>query len=386
LEEGFVGGLSPKERQRYAEAYQKVMKETGVVEDDFGIPGNEDPVVPSDGEPDDGVVSPGENGTGRPAVGSAQPVPIPPDLGVVNMEEAISPEARRLQELVDAAGIDPASLVSDIKACGWDAALICGRFSFLTGPDRSTCQASVEGAVAQCNAYRARGGSDLSVSRCQADCEAHSSEARTGLLLYQLARNMVQSVESPLGQRLLRLKAERERLLSRQLELQNAVENKILHIYINSETNALVVHDGRYFEPRPPLVYSGTSRRPATPEQLAAKAGLTQRLKAVANAMEDMQAQIAASDDEGWRRAALSYWDAIIGRGGADSCKDVSQVEASLFQCRAYCAAQGEPNKAIGFHGPVSTDFCKQSTGTLRSLMSDDSRRWLLPPSARAAN
>lgn len=386
---------------------------TQLEEGDFGIPGNDDPVVWRSGQVD--VVSPSEDGTGGPVapasanstdagnanslgahqplepldnVGRMKPVPIPSTLGTVNMEAAISPEARRLQALIDAAGIDPSSYVSDIKACGWDATLICARLSEAPGPDRSACKSTVDDVIAQCSAAQSRHGSGLSVARCQADCGAQASDLRAGLHLYQLARKLVQSFESPLARRLLRLKVEREQLLTRRVQLQSAVENRLLHIYINSETNAMIVHDGPYFQPQPPLVYSGTSRRPATHEQVAVRAELSQQLNQLALTLDGMRAQIAGNDDEGWRRAALSHWDAIIDLGGTNSCLNVAEVETSLSQCRADCVAQGEPNLAIGWHGPIATDsyFCSHSSANLGMLMADDTRRWLLPPSVRPAD
>ena len=93
-----------------------------------------------------------------------------------------------------------------------------------------------------------------------------------------------------------------------------------------------------------------------------------------------MKAQMEAGDpDTIWREAAANFWDRIIGVGGFEACTDPSEVTQTRDQCRAFCAAQGEPNQV--FPGPEPLDVCRNATGTLRAFMMPSAQNWLELPS-----
>jgi hypothetical protein len=389
-------------------------------EDDAGLPGDAVPVLPGDdkGEPDEGTEDAGLPGDPGPAPtpdpqgdptpdealtaeddgeaglpGLPGPVTSPgalPSLAPVIAEfpEIAMPEANAasikdlaaLQERINRLGITPASAGLQIEPCGWDANTICNRLAGPASFDVQACVATVTAAVTQCKAYPAL-RSQPSLQSCLTACDIFATEARTGLDLHGYARDKVASLNSPLELRLAQLRADLARLRVLERELRDAVEDRRVHVYAHADTGEVTIHDGPYFEPTPPILYTGTSRYPASPRQVATMDGLQQRKAEVLDEIAQLEARVAATRDLEWRTSALDFWNRVAGFGSDQNCKSAAAITQGQAECRAFCQAQAVP----GAGPPQPLEFCRSLRGPLRALMSADTQRWLIPPSARQA-
>ncbi|SOE18536.1 hypothetical protein SAMN05877838_3464 [Hoeflea halophila] len=249
-------------------------------------------------------------------------------------------------------------------ACGWSRETICGRF----GNQAGICSPFVEAARNACAAGR-QGGS---TAQCETACAARAELAEAAFGLRDFAISFVEKVGKPepdLREFQFELEVARARRVAYELDL----SFRVIQIYTNADTGAIVQHDGPYFEPRPPLVHTGEIGADPLPGQVAELKRLKQREEAAAEALAAEQAKANTDPHREWRAQAISVWQNSTG-GGFDACRSSGDIVAALGQCKALCQAQGMSG------GPAqATDVCRQASGTLGMLMQPGVERWLSP-------
>lgn len=298
--------------------------------------------------------------------------------GMDAMLDALDPDAadamRTLLEL-DAAGTDVSALLAPpVEMCRFNSVLIC---SAVQAEDFAACHAAIVSSNAQCRSILDRQSGVQSVALCQATCDVRAEEASAGLMVRDLALAAISRNYSGQNE-LLELETKLEWVRGLRAELEATVEARIIQIYVNGETGAVVQHDGPYFEPTPPLLHSGSMRANPSPQQVAALLEIRKRELAIETELSELNERLAGASVSDWQEQAREFWTGSVGQG-ADACPSGVEVANARSQCRDYCAGQGEPHG--DFPGPVPTDVCRQSTSPLMLASQPSTERWLVAPS-----
>lgn len=270
----------------------------------------------------------------------------------------------------------------------------------IPGIDPALCRATAETAQSACLAYRSDALTPLTVAHCQAGCAAFAAEAALGLMIYEAAMAAVERANAPppdparddridqLEQDLVLRLEKTEAMLE---ELQSAVASRRIQVYTHSESGAVVLHDGPYFDPKPPLVFTGSMQGRPTTQQAGALAALlanrqklTEALAALEKAEEEREATaaaapIGASDAHAaWRGKARDFWGKGIGAQDPDGCPNSEALIAKRQQCMALCVAQGDPDAVRS--GATPMEVCRRTAGLLGLVTKVPLKPWVSPP------
>lgn len=257
-------------------------------------------------------------------------------------------------------------------ACDFQPGNVCDK---LEGRRASRCISEMQSWLAACQRSEAMASSP-GAAQCSARCVHQGETAEMALILRDLALEVVAESDRNASAISEGQRAELEpRITATQAEI-DTLEAEIaaarIHIYTNRDTGEIVQHNGPYFEPNPPLEYTGEMAAPPTDAQSERRYVLTARLQSLQEALDDVNAASpdpAALDD--WRQLARYTWLGGEYNGlrsnGAITC-EAEQIAPEVARCQAFCAAQDID--APGAPPPHPLDICQPTSthGMLNTL------------------
>ena len=289
------------------------------------------------------------------------------------------PKARgelSLQDLLDQRNQAIASGIMRAPAgtCEFEPDDVCLK---LGGEEAEQCKIKASIWRDECRAVRDRAG-EKSLNYCYARCDVQSTAAQNANFLQQLVLSVVRA-NDPLNSELLAARrATNEKMLkeaSTELQqLEDKLANNKIYIYTNTETGAIIQHNGPFFEPKPPLIHTGEMPAPLTEAQLERRTILHDRITELAK--EAVELTTEPAEISAWRPKAIEFWSGNENYSPV-ACKP-EQIAPELAACRAFCDAQMPISKDAG-GGPAPLDFCKPN-GVLGLLLQPFSRKWIYPP------
>ncbi len=256
--------------------------------------------------------------------------------------------------------------------CGHGSGDVCDK---LGDPRAAACTAIVDTWRKACNEVIAH-RRDNDMAQCKRRCAMMASEASDANWLRAMALRTIAAndpqANGPLAEA---LSAARIDLFNARLDFEETVESldeHQIHIYVNAETGAVVEHDGSYFDPSPPLVYSGSMRKRPSPQEMRQLKTAEDRITALQSTIADLTARLSALG--GWRAEATAFWmgDTPQSRVGCPA----QSIPEQLEQCVAFCEQQQHPQAEII---PEPLPICS-GTAMLGLLYQPTSRDHLYPP------
>jgi len=315
------------------------------------IPATDNPVLPLDGVPltpktDTGSVQPG------------LPFDASPEDLIKRRDNAIAAGLMR----------DPDGI------CEFDLSDVCIK---LGGEEAEQCKIQVSIWRNECRSVR-----DYTPTRslgyCYARCNVQATAAHNANFLQKLALGVFER-NDPANSSIhaAQLENNANMMADAVTDLQvlkDKLSKKKIYIYTNTETRAIIQHNGPYFEPKPPLIHTGEMAAPLSEQEHERLTILNERIERLAK--EVVELSIEPEELSDWRRKARVFWQ------GNNNYSPVActpeQIDPKLSECRAFCDAQ-MPIPADAGGGPAPLDFCKPN-GILGLLHQPFSRKWLFPP------
>lgn len=259
------------------------------------------------------------------------------------------------------------------QPCALDTADVCAKLYGGAGE----CAAILDRIQTQCRATQAL-LVETTRATCHARCDYDAANAVAANRMLDLVRKTLEEADPRFDPaRLAKLDFLGNLIADSEVELealQAEIDARRIYIYTNTETGAVIQHAGEFFEPQPPLEFTGDMAAGPSDSQAERKTILTNRI-AKARADEQKELAVAPGVFE-WRVQAEETWFGTDTRLGANVCSD-ERAESERLRCRAFCDAQ--PEKSDTFPGPVAIDIC-HPVSVFGMLYQPGSRNWLYPP------
>lgn len=272
------------------------------------------------------------------------------------------PNPDRWTELMDA--------TPRASQCDYDLNRLCQKL----GPQYTAdCKAALAPWQTACrSSYPRRGW--VSRAACERECQVDALDARADLDI----RPMILAVIDSAGGKNPKVFKLSEDLNAARIELQDleeTIRNRRIYIYTNSDTGAIIQHDGAYFDPTPPLVFTGEMKASELPAHTAKRDEITRRIDRLDR---QLKAEKAASVDmSDWKSWARRFW---LGNGADRQSRyqcEEPEITAGLASCIAYCKSQLSRSSSEPDY--VSNDFCGHDHA-FQWLHHPAARLWLYPP------
>lgn len=258
--------------------------------------------------------------------------------------------------------------------CEFDLDDVCFK---LGGEEAEQCKIQVSLWRDECRSVRDYAPT-RSLGYCYARCDVQATAASNANILQKLVlRVLEQNDPANSSSRVAQLQTNVEMMANAIVELQaleDRLSEKKIQIYTNTETGAIIQHNGPFFEPKPPLIHTGEMAAPLSEIELERRTILSERIERLAKEAAALSTEPAELSV--WRQKARAFWQGTSSYSPVACTPD--QIDPKLSECRAFCDAQMPiPPDAGG--GPSPLDFCKPN-GILGLLHQPFSRQWLYPP------
>lgn len=303
-----------------------------------------------------------------PLVQTPPPVTVaPPPVPAINLPTSQQP-GLPATPLANAPGFRQIK-----QPCALDTADVCAK---LYGRAEK-CAAILDRILSQCRATQSL-LSQTTRATCHARCDYDAANAVAANQMLAVVEETLQNSDPRTNAAAIANREFLEDFIDRaetELKmLQSEIDARRIYIYTNTETGAVIQHAGEFFEPQPPLEFTGDMAAGPSEQQAERKAILIERID---DAAADLNDAIAGTPDIiEWRVQAEETWFGTDSRIGANVCTD-EKAESERLRCRAFCDAQ--PEKSETFPGPVPIDICRP-VSVFGMLYQPGSRNWLYPP------
>jgi hypothetical protein len=260
--------------------------------------------------------------------------------------------------------------------CALDPADVCAKLGKVA---ELRCERLVITQQSQCRSVQAV-FNDGTHAACHVRCDHDADQALMAHDLLTLVQDVINDADPATSEATSAERTFLEDMAARTRQDLAALEAEVaaarITLYSNTETGAVIQHDGPPFVPQPPLVLVGDMARPPTEAQVERLAILRKRLKdtdAEYRALLDRSASSGA-----WRAEAMAVWfgDGTPARPYLAGCTRAA-AETERARCKAFCDAQ--PTRDQGSPGPHPIDICRPN-GVMGLLYQPGSRVWLYPP------
>ncbi|GLQ19036.1 hypothetical protein GCM10007879_32850 [Maritalea porphyrae] len=322
-------------------------------------------------DPDD-ILDPEKESSGANSTDQGQTLPIaadnngadvPVDQGT-QVSSAVPVDPATLADLIPEPMIFVSGRRDQTSHCDYDPVLACRK---LGGERAQICEVAVAEWVASCRTLGAITDTQ-SPAHCVAECNVYADQALLDDQLRPLISSLIEQPDENKDEAA-QLEAQLMAISDEIAALNKQLDAGVLHIYQHETTGEITQHDGPYFEPSPPLEYTGSIRKTPTAEQRAKLLDLellaeeyTERLREASNG-DPFYSQ--------WQNFARGFWFGIDG--------DTSQM--SKFTCTA---AQAESARAACIDkcntANGSGEVCDPFVSAIGMLNQPFSRIYLYPP------
>jgi hypothetical protein len=288
------------------------------------------------------------------------------ELPAINLPAIVMPAQPALPSAEEMAA-NGARLITE--PCSLNVGDVCAK---LGSARQATCSAAVENWMESCAAVFPR-TSLPSVALCHSECQVFGVASMQANTVLDLVLSLVdEGLNQP--DELTQARAATKILEAELAAFEETIQSRCIHIYTNSETGAIIQHDGDFFEPQPPLEYTGEMPAPPTSALSAKRQAVEEQLAKAIDRLAEVTDNIGSPFK--WHSETRGFWTGQAQVSTFTGCTR-DQVPGEVARCKAFCSSQGE--RSDTFPGPQVLDIC-QPNSMFGFLYQPMSRRYLYPP------